>query len=301
MQVRKVYKMRTIKKLSKKMKNITKEVFENKILNKILLGDALKILKELPNNCIHLAITSPPYNLDMPYKNHDDGMPYEEYLNWTKEIWKETKRVLVSGGRLCINIGENKRQDISYPTYVAFINNCVEMGMLYRGTLIWNKESAAKHTAWGSWKNASNPHVVPRHEYIIVFSKDVWKLENGDEKSDITDKEFMDYTRSIWSFAPETRKRVPHPAPFPKELPYRLIKFYSFPEQHVLDMFSGSGTVGVVAKELNRNFVLIDNSEEYCKLALERFNKNSQIKLKDNDFKNNNHLKRNDVGILDLR
>jgi len=280
------------------MDKITKEEFDKKIINKILLGDALKILKKLPSDCIHIAITSPPYNLDMPYKNHNDGMPYDEYLNWMKDVWKETKRVLIKGGRLCINIGENKRQDISYPTYAAFINNCIEMHMLYRGTLIWNKESAAKHTAWGSWKSASNPHIVPRHEYIIVFSKDDWRLKNGDEKSDITDKEFIDYTRSIWSFSPETRKKVPHPAPFPKELPYRLIKFYSFPEQNILDMFGGSGTTGVVARQLGRNFVLIDNSEEYCKMTLQRIkDETSQIKLNEKGFISKN----NNVKILDLR
>jgi len=280
------------------MEKITKEEFNKKILNKILLGDALEILKKLPDECIHVAITSPPYNLDMPYKNHKDTMPYDEYLKWMKEVWKETKRVLVKGGRLCINIGENKRQDISYPTYTAFINNCVEMGMLYRGTIIWNKESAAKHTAWGSWKSASNPHVVPRHEYIIVFSKDEWRLQNGDEKSDITDKEFMEYTRTIWSFAPETRKKVPHPAPFPKELPYRLIKFYSFPGQNILDMFGGSGTTGVIAKQLGRNFVLIDNSVEYCEMALKRIKEEtSQMKLDNKTFINQN----DNIGILDLR
>lgn len=279
------------------MNKITKEEFNNKILNSILLGDALEILKRLPDECTHLAITSPPYNLDMPYKNHNDAMPYDEYLKWMAEVWRETKRVLVKGGRLCINIGENKRQDISYPTYVSFINNCVEMGMLYRGTIIWNKESAAKHTAWGSWKSASNPHIVPRHEYIIVFSKDEWRLKNGDEKSDITDKEFMTYTRSIWNFAPETRKNVPHPAPFPKELPYRLIKFYSFPGQNVLDMFAGSGTTGVVAKQLGRNFVLIDNSKEYCEMALRRIKKEaSQMRLTEKGF----IAKNNNIKIIDL-
>lgn len=261
-------------------------------INKIICGDALKVLKKLPDNSIHLAITSPPYNLDMPYKNHNDAMPYDEYLKWMGEVWKETKRVLVSGGRLCINIGENKRQDITFPTYSAFIQQCINLGMLYRGTIIWNKHSAAKHTAWGSWKSASNPHIVPRHEYILVFSKDEWKLKSGNEKSDITDKEFMEYTRSIWTFAPESRKMVRHPAPFPEELPYRLIKFYSFPKQIVLDMFCGSGTVGVVAKRLGRDFILIDNCLDYCKLSQERIKKEiAQTKLNTKNFNNGNNDK----------
>lgn len=242
-------------------------------INKIILGDALRVLKMLPNNSVHLAITSPPYNLDIPYKNHKDSMPYDLYLNWMNDIWMETKRVLVDGGRLCINVGENKRQDITYPPYSAFIQQCINLGMLYRGTVIWNKNSAAKHTAWGSWKSASNPHFVPRHEYILAFSKGEWKL-NGDSKlSDITGKEFMEYTRTVWNFGTESKKQIGHPAPFPEELPYRLIKFYSYKGNVVLDMFAGSGTVGVVASKLDRNFILIDNSEEYCGLALKRIKK----------------------------
>ncbi|RLF92572.1 site-specific DNA-methyltransferase [Thermococci archaeon] len=254
---------------------------EKKHLNKIICGDALGVLKMLPSSSVHLAITSPPYNLNIPYKNHHDNLPYDEYLKWAAEVWRETKRVLVSGGRLCINIGENKRQNISYPTFSAFIQECVNLGMLYRGTIIWNKNSAIKHTAWGSWKSCSNPHVVPRHEYIIVFSKDKWKLEGDPKKTDLTPEEFIKYTRTVWEFAPETHSKVGgHPTPFPEELPYRLIKFYSYKGNTVLDMFSGSGTVGVVAKKLGRNFILIDNSLEYCELAMNRIkNEISQTRL----------------------
>ncbi len=239
-------------------------------MNKIICGDALQALRSLPANSVHLAITSPPYNLEKPYSNHNDSLEYSKYLDWMQEVWAETLRVLVDGGRLCINIGENKRQTITYPTYSAFIQQCVDLGMLYRGTIIWNKHSAAKHCAWGSWKSCSNPHLVPRHEYIIVFSKGKWNLRGNSSDCDITSEEFMKYTRSIWVFAPESRKKIGHPAPFPEELPYRLIKFYSYRGNTVLDMFAGSGTVGVVAFRLRRNFLLIDNSKEYCELALSR-------------------------------
>ncbi len=240
-------------------------------LDSIVCGDALETLQALPENSVHLMITSPPYNLDKPYANHDDDLEYGEYLNWMGEVWTAAKRVLVKGGRLCINIGENKRQNISEPTYSAFIRQLVELKMLYRGTVIWNKNSAAKHCAWGSWKSCSNPHIVPRHEYIIVFSKDQWKLEGEPKDSDISDVEFMDTTRSVWQFGTESRKRIGHPAPFPEKLPERLIKYYSYRGNVVLDMFAGSGTVGVVAARLGRHFVLIDNSAKYCELAQRRF------------------------------
>ena len=246
---------------------------KNLPLNTVICGDALETLSALPANSVHLMITSPPYNLDKPYSNHDDGLDYREYLAWMASVWKAAKRVLVDGGRICVNIGENKRQNITCPTYSAFIQQFVELEMLYRGTIIWNKHSAAKHCAWGSWKSCSNPHIVPRHEYIIIFSKGQWKLDGRKSESDITAKEFMDSTRSVWQFGTESKKRIGHPAPFPEKLPARLIKYYSYRGNVVLDMFAGSGTVGVAARKLGRNFILIDNSAQYCELARTRIDK----------------------------
>ena len=239
-------------------------------LDSVVHGDALETLRGWPDGFVHLAVTSPPYNLEKPYRNHSDDLPDESYRAWMKEVWAETKRVLVRGGRLCINIGENKRQTISMPHFAAFIQQCVDLGMLYRGTIIWNKHSAAKHCAWGSWNSCSNPHIVPRHEYVVVFSKDTHKLPGDPGLCDLTPEEFMTATRSVWEFAPARRSKVGHPAPFPEELPRRLIKFYSYRGNLVLDMFAGSGTVGMAAKRLGRHFLLIDNSAEYCALARRR-------------------------------
>jgi modification methylase len=238
--------------------------------NCIYHADVLRGLAEIEDRSIHCAITSPPYNLEKPYGGHEDNLDDTEYLAWMETVWRETLRTLVSGGRLCINIGENKRQNISMPHYVAFAQQLCSMGALYRGTVIWNKHSAANHCAWGSWKRCSNPHVVPRHEYILIFSKDQWKLEGEKSLSDMTSEEFMLYTRSVWEFAPERKSRVGHPAPFPKALPERLIKFLTYRGNLVLDMFGGSGTVGVAAATLGRDFILIDNCLEYCNLAAGR-------------------------------
>ena len=237
--------------------------------DKIIHGNAFNELESMDDGSVNLIITSPPYNLSINYENYDDTLNEENYLNSMNFVWEECERVLCKGGRLCINIGENKRQNIAKPTYSEFIRQCTqEHKMLYRGTIIWNKNSSAKHCAWGSWKSASNPHIVPRHEYIIIFSKGEYKLEG--KNSDMTKEEFMEYTRSVWSIGTESKKKIGHPAPFPVELPYRLIKFYSFPNQVVLDPFAGSGTVGVACKRLNRRYILIDNSEEYCELARKR-------------------------------
>ncbi|HUT35827.1 MAG TPA: site-specific DNA-methyltransferase [Planctomycetota bacterium] len=238
--------------------------------DQIICGDVLAVLAKVPRESVHLIVTSPPYNLEKPYAEHNDDLDDREYLAWMKQVWAACHKLLVPGGRLCVNIGENKRQYISNPHYSAFIQQLVGLKMLYRGTIIWNKHSAAKHCAWGSWKSPSNPHLVPRHEYIIAFSKGQWKLEGKPEDVDITPEEFMDCTRSVWVFGTERKSRIGHPAPFPEALPERLIKFYTFKGQTVLDPFAGSGTVGVVAARLGRHFILGDNSPQYCKLAQKR-------------------------------
>ncbi len=239
-------------------------------LDQILCGDVLDVLAKIPRESVHLLITSPPYNLDKDYDQHSDDLEDRDYLAWMKQVWAAAIETLVPGGRLCINIGENKRQYISSPTYSAFIQQLVELEMLYRGTIIWNKHSAAKHCAWGSWKSPSNPHIVPRHEYIIAFSKGQWKLDGPKDGADISDTEFMDCTRSVWVFGTESKSRIGHPAPFPEALPDKLIKFYSYRGQTVLDPFAGSGTVGLVAARLGRHFILGDNSPQYCALARKR-------------------------------
>lgn len=239
-------------------------------LNNIICGDVLEVLSKIPRTSVHLIITSPPYNLDKDYESHTDDLGDREYLEWMGKVWKAAVKVLVPGGRLCVNIGENKRQNIMCPTYSRFTQQLLDLKMLYRGTIIWDKNSAAKHCAWGSWARPSNPHIVPRHEYIIVFSKKQWKLEGDPDDITISTSEFMSCTRSVWRMGTESKKRVGHPAPFPEKLPERLIKFYSFSGQTVVDFFAGSGTVGVVAARWKRNFILGDNSIEYCRLARDR-------------------------------
>ena len=249
-------------------------------LDQIILGDVLDVLAKIPRESVHLIITSPPYNLEKGYEEHSDDLEDKAYLAWMRSVWEAALEVLAPGGRLCVNIGENKRQYITHPTYSAFIQQLVELRMLYRGTIIWNKHSAAKHCAWGSWKSPSNPHIVPRHEYIIAFSKGQWKLEGKREDIDISDEEFMACTRSVWVFGTESKKRIGHPAPFPETLPERLIRFYTFRGQTVLDPFAGSGTVGLVAARLGRHFILGDNSPAYCELARKRITREQGLFLR---------------------
>ena len=249
--------------------------------NKVINGDVLGVMKKLPSNSIHLAITSPPYNVGKDYDSHDDQMDYDKYLNWLNKVWMETSRVLVPGGRFCLNIAPTGIKEF-IPVHHDFTDQLRKIGMLFRTEIIWYKQTMLKRTAWGSFKSPSNPHIVPSWEYVLIFSKGQNKLEGNSEDADITKEEFMKFSDGMWYIPPETQRNG-HPAPFPEELIYRLMKFYSFKGNTVLDMFGGTGTVAVVAKNTGRDFIHIDLSKEYCKLAEKRLNnakeKLSQVKL----------------------
>ncbi|MCA6085088.1 MAG: site-specific DNA-methyltransferase [Endomicrobium sp.] len=247
--------------------------FPQKYLNKIILGSCTD-MKEIPDNSVHLTITSPPYNVS---KEYDKDLSLTEYLNLLKETFSETYRVLVNGGRACINIANLGRKPyIPLSDYVSQIMNGIGFNM--RGEIIWNKKSSASpSTAWGSWKSAANPILRDIHEYILIFSKGNYKRERAKEElsikqNTITKEEFMMWTKSIWTMNAESAKRVGHPAPFPIELPYRLIKLYSFTNDVVLDPFMGSGTTALASIRTNRNFAGYDINQEYINLANKRIN-----------------------------
>ena len=237
----------------------------------IMCGDVLIEMSKIPSNSVHLAITSPPYNVGKDYDKHNDKMEYKHYLEWLYKVWKETKRVLVSGGRFCLNIAPTGISDF-VPIHHDFISQLAKIGMKFRTEIVWYKQTMLKRTAWGSFKSPSNPHIVPSWEYILVFSKFQPRLEGNPKNADITSEEFMKFSDGFWQIQPE-RQRNGHPAPFPEELIYRLIKFYSHKGNTVLDMFGGTGTVALVSAKTNRNFIQIDISEDYCKTAEKRVDK----------------------------
>lgn len=234
----------------------------------IINGDALEELRKISDNSIHLAITSPPYNVGKNYDNHNDKMNYQEYLNWLNEVWKETQRVLVPGGRFALNIAPTGIKDF-VPIHHDFTNQLRKLGMKFRTEIIWYKQTMLKRTAWGSWKSPANPHIVPSWEYVLIFSKNGDKLYGNTKNADITAEEFKEFSDGFWKIQPE-RQRNGHPAPFPEYLIYRLIKFYSYKENTILDMFGGTGTVSAVAHKTGRNSIHIDISKEYCETAKKR-------------------------------
>ncbi len=256
---------------SKKPVDKTVNKFPEEHLNKVFCGSS-ENMSEIPDNSVHLMITSPPYNVS---KEYDEDLSLSEYLSLLKNVFTETYRVLVNGGRACINVANLGRKPY-LPISDLVSTMMIEIGFNMRGEIIWDKAaSAGSSTAWGSWKSASNPTLRDVHEYILIFSKGDYKLnrtkkERENRVDTISKSEFMEWTKSIWSFKTESAKRVGHPAPFPIELPHRLIQLYSFKNDIILDPFMGSGTTGIAALRNNRKFIGYDTDEEYVKISENR-------------------------------
>jgi site-specific DNA-methyltransferase (adenine-specific) len=213
-------------------------------------------------------ITSPPYNVG---KEYDADLTLEEYLAFLRRVWTETYRVLVPGGRACVNVANLGRKPY-IPMSGLIAREMIDLGFLMRGEIIWDKASSAStSTAWGSWQSASNPILRDTHEYILVFSKGTFKREKIEgRESTITKEEFLEYTKSVWDFFSESAKKVGHPAPFPVELPYRLIQLYTYSNEIVLDPFMGSGQTALAALKAGRRYVGYELNEEYLELARKR-------------------------------
>lgn len=257
-------------------------------------------MREVDDGSVQLIVTSPPYNVGKDYAAHRDAMEFQEYLAFLKDVWKECVRVLGRGGRIAVNVANTWRKPyIPLNAYIA--QQLIDLGLLMRGEIIWDKGvSAGVSTAWGSFARASNPTLRDVHEYILVFSKDSWQLEDTHGKeSGIENLEFVEWTksvwrrpqeqvkdarRSIWKFDAQSNRRngahsppqssrslrTKHPTPFPLDLPLRLILLYTNIGDIVLDPFMGSGTTALAAKMTQRHYLGYEISPEYCALTEER-------------------------------
>ena len=246
--------------------DITENALPEKLINTIFCGTSEK-MTEIPDNSVHLMITSPPYNVT---KEYDNNLSLQEYLQLLKNVFSETYRVLVNGGRACINVANLGRKPyIPLSDYISKI--MIEIGYNMRGEIIWNKAaSSSPSTAWGSWQSASNPILRDIHEYILVFSKGDYTRKGTEKQNTITRDQFMEWTKSIWTMNAESAKRIGHPAPFPIELPYRLIQLYSFKNDIILDPFMGSGTTAIASLKSDRKYIGYDTSQVYVNLANNR-------------------------------
>ncbi len=236
------------------------------VTNQVLCRSSER-MTELPDSSIHLMVTSPPYNVG---KEYDADLTLAEYRAFLRTVFTEVYRVLVPGGRFCINLANVGRSPY-IPLQAYITQDLIECGYLMRGEIIWDKGgSATGSTAWGSWMSPTNPTLRDTHEYILIFSKGGYHRPLRGRKPTITREEFLEYTRSVWRFPTESAKRIGHPAPFPVELPYRCIQLYTAEDDVVLDPFIGAGASALAAIKTKRKFVGYEIERKYCDIANRR-------------------------------
>ncbi len=229
----------------------------------------------LQKESIDLIVTSPPYNVGIEYGSNDDVLSYKKYLDFTERwlsncfLWSKKQ------GRLLLNIPLDKNKNGKQSVGADITTLAKKNGWKYHATIIWNEGNISRKTAWGSFKSASAPHVIAPVELILVLYKHEWKKTCGTKINDITKEEFIEWTNGVWTFNGESKRRVGHPAPFPRELPKRCIKLFSYVQDVVLDPFLGSGTTLIEAEANDRIGIGIDIDPGYCELALKRLKENN--------------------------
>lgn len=249
----------------------------------IAQGDSRQ-MSVVPDNSVALVVTSPPYFAGKAYENDlaRDEIPedYVSYLEMLRDVFSECLRVLEPGGRIAVNVANLGRKP--FRSLASDVTSILQddLRLLLRGEHVWVKsEAASGSVAWGSFCSPSNPVMRDLSERIIVASKGRFdravKRKKREERgmpfeSDIAKDEFMEWTYDVWKVRPESARRIGHPAPFPIEIPHRLIKLHTYVGDTVLDPFLGSGSTAVAASRLGRGYVGFDLDPAYVALAAKR-------------------------------
>jgi site-specific DNA-methyltransferase (adenine-specific) len=238
---------------------------------RIMLGDSARLLEAVGKLNVNLIVTSPPYALGVDYgqAGYADDQPYTEYLRWVRTWATTLLNVAANDGRACINIPLDSNKGGKRAIYADYLRIFQEVGWTYQTSIVWNEQNISRRTAWGSWMSPSAPFVTAPVEMIAVFHKgdSFRRPAKGGRRGDISRDEFLAWTLGTWTFAGANPRRVGHPAPFPEELPRRLIKLYSYPDDLVLDPFLGSGTTLTVAAKLGRQGLGVEINPTFCQLA----------------------------------
>lgn len=256
---------------------------------KVYIGNSSN-MSDIPDNSVNLIITSPPYWTLKDYDTEDQiglgSNSYEHYLNELNKVWFECVRVLAPDGKLCINImpflltGKAARFDRRETRLVlGDIEKALnETNQMYQfGLYIWDKRKITRFSSFGSYPFPPNIFSTYPYEWITVFSKKGKRIKvspENKEKSKLTTKEWQDWAiNSIWEMQPAKAKSEGHPAPFPDELPLRLIKLYSFYGDTVLDPFGGTGTTAKMALKLGRKAIVYELNSDYLPLIKKKLEK----------------------------
>lgn len=241
----------------------------DRFVDSVLRGDSEHVLKDLPDNCVDLIFTSPPYNFGLGYSGAEDGdaVDWQSYFDKLFRILDECIRVLKFGGRLIVNVQPLFSDYI--PSHHLISNHLVKRHLIWKGEILWEKNNYnCKYTAWGSWKSPSSPYLKYTWEFLEVFCKGDLRKKGDSAHADIDAQSFKEWVLAKWSIAPERRMReFDHPAMFPEELARRVLLLFSFRGDIVLDPFNGVGTTCVAAQRNSRRFIGVDVSEAYCKVA----------------------------------
>ena len=241
--------------------------------DKTICGNSETTLKNLPDNCVDLVFTSPPYNFGLGYRETNgssgdsDAADWESYFAKLFRVLDECIRVLKYGGRIIVNVQPLFSDYI--PSHHVISQYLMEKRLIWKGEILWEKNNYnCKYTAWGSWKSPSSPYLKYTWEFLEVFCKGNLKKSGKSSDADIDPDSFKEWVVAKWSIAPERRMReFEHPAMFPEELAKRVMLLFSFRGDTVLDPFAGVGTTCVVARRHHRHFLGIDISPEYCDTA----------------------------------
>ena len=243
--------------------------------NKIVCADSAEFLRKLPDNCVDLVFTSPPYNFGLDYAGNQDGEAddhhWREYFSRLFAVLEECVRVAKFGGRIVVNVQPLFSDYV--PSHHVISNFFLKRGLVWKGEILWEKNNYnCKYTSWGSWKSPSSPYLKYSWEFVEVFCKGDIKKAGRAADADITADEFKKWVYGKWSIAPERgmSARFGHPAMFPEELARRVLRLFSFRGDAILDPFNGAGTTSLVAKKTGRKFLGVDISPEYCATAERR-------------------------------
>lgn len=242
-------------------------------VDKIVCGDSENVLSELPDNCVDMVFTSPPYNFGLDYGKTEDDRNWREYFDKLFKVFDQCVRVLKYGGRIIVNVQPLFSDYI--PSHHIISRYFMDKKLIWKGEIMWEKNNYnCKYTAWGSWKSPSNPYLKYTWEFIEIFCKGDMKKSGDSKNIDIGADEFKKWVVGKWSVAPERKmKEYGHPAMFPEEIANRALKLFSFQGDLILDPFNGAGTTTAVSKETNRRYLGIDISEDYCRTAEKRLKK----------------------------
>jgi DNA modification methylase len=253
------------------------------VVDQIYVGDARSMDRVRPSS-VALVVTSPPYFAGKAYEAElgTDHIPatYVEYLTMLEDVFAECVAKLEPGGRIAVNVANLGRKP--YRSLSADVIGILQdrLGLLLRGEVVWRKaRGAGGNCAWGSFKQPANPVLRDLTERVVIASKGRFdralkspvRAQRGlPSEATTTADEFMDATLDVWELAPESATRVGHPAPFPVELPQRLIDLYTYRDDVVLDPFMGSGTTAVAAVRTGRHYLGYDTDDAYARAARER-------------------------------